>query len=310
MRLIRSVSIALLLCLCAPAFADSPAFSVKPEWTRPFPPFRIAGNLYYVGSEDLAAFLIATPQGNILINSNLTTSPAQIKHSIEALGLRFSDIKILLVSHAHSDHAGGSAAILQQTHAKYFVMDADVRAIESGGHTDFRFAGDKSMWYPPAHVDRILHDGDKIALGGTTIVAHLTAGHTPGTVTYTFDEPDTITRSSKMLHVVIVGSPSVLESYKLINNPTYPSIADDFRHQFAVLKSLPCDIFLGAHSSYFDLTEKYARLQHGDRNAFIDPAGYTSFVADREKAFETAYQKQYRAQKTPVNPRSAAHPGL
>jgi metallo-beta-lactamase class B len=306
MRFIRSVFVAALLCLCASAFADAQAFSVQPEWTRPFPPFRIAGNLYYVGSEDLAAFLIVTPQGNILINSNLTTSPAQIKHSVEALGFHFSDIKILLISHAHSDHAAGSAEIIRQTHAKYFVMDADVRAIESGGRTDFRFGSDKSMWYPPAHVDRTLHDGDKISLGGTTLVAHLTAGHTPGTVTYTFDEPE----SGKTLHVVIVGSPSVLESYKLIGNPTYPHIADDYRHQFVVLKSLPCDIFLGAHSSYFDLKEKYDRLQHGDKNAFIDPSGYTDFVADRKQLFEAAYQKQYAAQKTPMNTRPGAHPGL
>ena len=306
MPFFRSLFVAALLCLCAPVFAAAQAFSVRPEWTRPFPPFRIAGNLYYVGSEDLASFLIVTPQGNILINGNLTTSPAQIKHSVEALGFHFSDIKILLISHAHSDHAGGSAAILQQTHAKYFVMDADVRAIESGGHTDFRFGSDKSMWYPSAHVDRVLHDGDAISLGGTTLVAHLTAGHTPGTVTYTFDEP----KDGRTLHVVIVGSPSVLESYKLIGNTTYPHIADDFRHQFVVLKSLPCDIFLGAHASYFDLKEKYDRLQHGDRNAFLDSAGYAQFVADREKAFEAAYQKQHAAQKSSVNARPGAHPAL
>jgi metallo-beta-lactamase class B len=306
MRLARSLFVAALLCLCASAFASDPAFSIDPAWTHPFPPFRIAGNLYYVGSEELAAFLISTLQGLILINSNLTTSPAQIKHSVEALGFHFSDIKILLISHAHPDHSAGSAAILSQTHAKYFVMDADVRSIESGGHTDFRFGNDKSMWYPPAHVDRILHDGDKIILGGTTIVAHLTAGHTPGTVTYTFDEAD----SGKTLHVVIVGSPNVLESYKLIGNPTYPRIADDFRHQFVVLKSLPCDIFLGAHASYFGLKEKYSRLQHGERNAFIDPVGYTRFVADHEQFFEAAYQKQYAAQKSRMNTRPGAHPGL
>src|ERR1700753_4096548 len=150
MRLIRSIFVATLLCLCAPAFADAPAFSVQPEWTRPFPPFRIAGNLYYVGCDDLGAFLIVTLLGHILIKSNLTTSPAQIKRSVEALGFHFSDIKILLISHAHSDHAGGSAEIIRQTHAKYFVMDADVRAIESGGHTDFRFGSDSSMWYPAA----------------------------------------------------------------------------------------------------------------------------------------------------------------
>jgi metallo-beta-lactamase class B len=265
-----------------------PSFATDPAWTRPFPPFRIADNLYYVGSEELAAFLVVTPKGNILINSNLTTSPAQIKHSIEALGFHFSDIKILLISHAHYDHCSGSAAILRETHAKYFVMDADVRSVESGGRTDFRFGGDKSMWFPPSHVDRVLHDGDRIQLGGATLVAHLTAGHTPGTVTYTLDEAE----AGKTLHVVIVGSPYVLESYKLIGNTAYPHITDDFRRQFAVLKSLPCDIFLGAHGSYFQLKEKYERLQHGDRNAFVDPSGYTRFVAETEQEFNANLQRQ------------------
>ena len=306
MRRIRSMVVAVLLCLCAPVFAKQGAFSVAPAWTRPFPAFRIAGNLYYVGSEELAAYLIATPQGLILINSNLTSSPAQIRHSVESLGFHFSDVKILLISHAHPDHCAGSAEILRQTHAKYFVMDGDARAIESGGRTDFCFGSDKSMWYPPAHVDRILHDSDKISLGSTTLTAHLTAGHTPGTVTYTLDE----TESGKTLHVVIAGGPYVLESYKLIDNPTYPHIADDFRHEFAVLKSLPCDIFLGAHGGYFGLKEKYARMQHGDRNAFIDPAGYAAFVTSAEQSFEAAYQKQYTARKSRMNPQSGGHPGL
>jgi metallo-beta-lactamase class B len=299
MRFFRSLLIAALLCLCAPAFADAPAFVpafvIDPSWTHPFPPFRIAGNLYYVGSEELAAFLITTPQGHILINSNLTSSPAQIKHSVEALGFHFSDIKILLISHAHPDHCAGSAVILRQTHAKYFVMDADVRSVESGGRTDFRFGSDRSMWFPPARVDRILHDGDTIQLGGTTLVARLTAGHTPGTVTYTLNENE----AGRALHVVIIGSPNVLESYKLIGNTAYPHIADDFRHQFAVLKSLPCDIFLGAHGSYFGLKEKYDRLQHGDRNAFIDPAGYARFVSQKEQEFNANLQRQSAAQKRP-----------
>jgi metallo-beta-lactamase class B len=269
-----------------------PASAVDPTWTRQLPPFRIAGNLYYVGSEELGSFLIVTPEGDILINSNLASSPAQIKHSVEALGFHFSDIKILLISHAHSDHCSGSAEILRMTHAKYEVMDADVRSVESGGRTDFRFGADKSMWFPPAHVDRVLHDGDRISLGGTTLVAHLTAGHTPGTVTYTFDESE----AGKKLYVVIVGSPSVLESYKLVHNPAYPNIASDYRHQFAVLKSLPCDIFLGSHGSFFDLMQKYARFKQGDRNVFIDPAGYAAFVTEREHEFEADLQKQTQKQ--------------
>jgi metallo-beta-lactamase class B len=269
------------------------ASAANPGWTRPFPPFRIAGNLYYVGSEELSAFVIATPQGNILINSNLTSSPAQIRRSVETLGFHWSDIKILLISHAHCDHASGSAAILKQTGAKYEVMDADVPAIESGGRNDFALGSDKQYWFPPAHVDRVLHDGDTVELGGAVLTAHKTAGHTRGTVTWTMN----VNEAGKTLHVVIVGSPNVLDSYKLVGNKTYPQIADDFRHQFEVLKALPCDIFLGAHASYFGLKEKYARLKSGDRNVFVDPAGYRRFVDEKDREFQTALLKQSPGRK-------------
>src|SRR5947209_2981164 len=167
-----------------------------PEWTRPFPPFHIAGNLYYVGSEDLAAYLIITPKGNILINSNLESSPAQIKQSVEVLGFKFADTKILLISHAHFDHCAGSARIVKMTGARYYVMDADVPVVEAGGHNDFHYANDKGLWFPPVHVDRVLHDGNTVSLGGTVLTAHKTAGHTKGTTTWTLDE----TEDGKSLH--------------------------------------------------------------------------------------------------------------
>jgi metallo-beta-lactamase class B len=277
---------ALFVFACA-----APLLAANPEWTRPFPPFRIAGNLYYVGSEDLAAFLIATPQGNILINANLASSPSQIQESIRKLGFRLRDTKILLISHAHFDHAAGSPQILKETGAKYEVMDADVPVIESGGRNDFALGGDKRYWFAPAHVDRILHDGDTVALGGTVLTAHKTAGHTKGTTTWTMD----VNEAGKTLHVVIVGSPNVLDSYKLVGNKKYPQIADDFRRQFVVLKAMPCDIFLGAHGVYFGLKEKYARRQQGDRNAFVDPAGYRRFIDEKEQVFEAALKKQSTA---------------
>src|SRR4051812_26919562 len=207
-----------------------------PEWSQPFPPFHIAGNLYYVGSADLAAYLIRTPQGNILINSNLESSPAQIKESIEKLGFHFGDTKILLISHGHFDHCAGSAQILKMTGAKYYVMDADVPVVEAGGHNDFNYAKDKEFWFPPALVDRALHDGETVSLGGTVLAAHKTSGHTKGTITWTLDENE----GGRTLHVVIVGSPNVNPGYKLVGNTAYPQIADDYRHEFQVLKSLPC----------------------------------------------------------------------
>lgn len=283
-RNLRCVAAALIAFLLAFPLASQ----VPANWTKPFPPFRIAGNLYYVGSEDLAAYLIVTPRGNILINSNLVSSPPQIRKAIETLGFKFSDTKILLISHAHYDHCAGSAEIKRLTGAKYEVMLQDVPVVQSGGHNDFNYATDKSMWFPPTKVDRVLHDGDTVSLGGTRLTAHLTAGHTRGTTTWTLDEQE----NGRTLHVVIVGSPNVNPGYKLVGNKTYPQIAADYRHEFEVLKKLPCDIFLGAHGGYFGLTEKYQRFQGDDKNAFIDPAGYQAYIADREQAFETELRRQ------------------
>jgi metallo-beta-lactamase class B len=264
---------------------------VLPAWTKPFPPYRIAGNLYYVGSEDLASYLIVTPEGDILINSNLKASVPQIRKSVRVLGFRFSDIKVLLISHAHYDHCAGSAQVKKLTGAKYFVMDADVPVVEAGGRNDFHYAADESMWFPPTHVDRVLHDGDEVRLGDAVLTAHLTAGHTRGTTTWTMDESE----GSKTLHVVIVGSPNVNPGYKLVGNAKYPEIAADYRRGFEVLNGLPCDVFLGAHGGYYGMTEKYARWKSGDSNAFIDPEGYRSYIADREQAFEAELKRQQAA---------------
>lgn len=290
--------LSLLLCVAFLPVPRASASDVPAEWTTPFPPFHIAGNLYYVGSQDLASYLIVTPAGDILINSNLESSPPLIRASIEKLGFRFADIKILLISHAHYDHCAGSARILQLTHAKYEVMAPDVPVVQSGGRADFQYGHDPTMLYPPAHVDRVLHDGDTVSLGGTVLTAHLTAGHTKGTTTWTLDETEFGPSGSpgaegtRTLHVVIVGSPNVNPGYKLVANPAYPHIAADYEHQFAVLRKLPCDIFLGAHGGYFDLLTKYALWQKGDYNAFIDPAGYQAYIADREQAFKTELSRQ------------------
>lgn len=260
----------------------------NPEWTTPFPPHHIIGNVYYVGSQDLASFLITMPQGHILINSNLTTSVPQIRKSVEQLGFRFSDIKILLISHAHVDHAAGSALIKQLTGAKYMVMDADVPEIEDGGKSDFQYSKSKDMLFPPTKVDRVLHDGDEVRLGNVVLVAHLTPGHTKGCTTWTLKVQD----SGKTYNVVIVGSPNVNPGYKLVNNMQYPQIAQDYERTFRVLKSLPCDVFLGAHGGYYGMTEKFARLKNGGVDPFIDPDGYKSYVAEREQAFLTELKKQ------------------
>jgi metallo-beta-lactamase class B len=281
--------IGMLVAVWTLAFAArSEAQRLSPGWGVPFPPFHIAGNLYYVGDQDLASYLIATPKGLIVINSGVKEDVPIIKKSVETLGFHYGDIKILLISHAHFDHAEGSAMIIKETGAKYFVMEGDVPLVESGGKSDFQYGREQWAHFPPVKVDRVLHDGDEVELGGAVLVAHLTAGHTKGTTTWAMDESE----GGKTLHVVIIGSPNVNPGYKLMGNKEYPQIAADYLHAFEVLQSLPCDIFLGAHGGYFGMKEKYQRLKAGDQDAFIDPAGYQRYVQERKQAFETELKHQ------------------
>lgn len=281
------LSLLLVVCFSCTLLPDNSG-SAQNDWTEPFPAFRIAGNLYYVGSKGLASYLVTTPEGHILINSNLEASVPLIRTSVESLGFKFTDIKILLISHAHWDHNAGSALVKQLTGAKYMVMDADVEAVESGGKTDFHYRNDAETLYKPTKVDRVLHDGDAVKLGGSELIAHLTPGHTKGCTTWTMR----IQEGSKTYTAVIVGSPNVNPGYQLVGNQLYPKIAEDYEKTFRVLKSLPCDLFLGAHGSYFDLERKYERFKSGVTTAFVDPTGCKDYVTDREQAFRRELQKQ------------------
>jgi len=173
------------------------------------------------------------------------------------------------------------------------VMDADVPVVESGGKLDFQYGNTPGFLYPPTKVDRVLHDGDEVRLGGTVLVAHLTPGHTKGCTTWTMK----VSEEGKTYNVVIVGSPNVNPGYKLVHNDNYPQIAADYERMFEVLKSLPCDIFLGAHGAYFGLVEKYARMKDEGANPFVDPAGYKEFVAQKEQGFRAELAKQSLAAK-------------
>jgi metallo-beta-lactamase class B len=272
-------------------FAASVSAQANADWTEPFPPFRIAGNLYYVGSKGLANYLITTSQGHVLINSDLEANVPLIRASVEKLGFKFTDIKILLISHAHWDHSAGSATIKALTGAKHMVMDADVSVVESGGKTDFQYGNVPTSLYPPTKVDRVLHDGDEVKLGDAVLVAHLTPGHTKGCTTWTMN----VQEARRTYNVVIIGSPNVNPGYRLVNNASYPQIAADYERMFRVLKSLPCDIFLGGHGAEFDLQAKYSRLKEGALTSFVDPEGYKKYVADRERAFRTELARQRAA---------------
>lgn len=288
MKIFRPVMITLVFVVTVAAGVRAQG---DPAWTEPFPPYRVIGNVYYVGSRGLASYLITTPEGNILINSSLEASVPLIRDSIEKLGFHFKDTKILLISHAHWDHCAGSAAIKELTGATYMVMDADATEIEAGGKGNFQYGDVQS--YQPTKVDRVLHDGDEVKLGGTVLVAHLTAGHTKGTTTWTMKVAD----GGKTYNVVIVGSPNVNPGYKLVNNELYPQIASDYERMFRVLKSLPCDVFLGAHGDYYGMEAKYARIKPGGPNPFIDPEGYKSYIAEREQTFRAELAKQTAASK-------------
>ena len=281
---ILSLALAIMITAIVTAY-DAP---VQNDWTEPFPAFRVAGNLYYVGSRGLASYLITTPDGHILINSDMEANVPLIRASVESLGFKFNDIKILLISHAHFDHCAGSAMIKRLTGAKYMVMDADVDVVESGGKSDFQYGNDATSLYPPVKVDRVLHDRDEVKLGDVVLTAHLTPGHTKGCTTWTMKVND----GAKVRDVVTVGSPNVNPGYKLVGNTAYHRMAEDFEQTFRVMKSLSCDYFLGAHGSYFDLEKKYAQWKAGTASALIDPAGYKDYVTEREQAFRRELSKQ------------------
>jgi metallo-beta-lactamase class B len=293
---------AFVICLVLLAFFSQEIAhaEVPVSWTTPLTAFQIADNLYYVGSQDLASYLVVTPNGNILINANLASSPAQIRASVEKLGFRWNETRILLNSQAHSDHMGGAAAIIRETHAKNMVMDGDVGVVETGGKTDFLSPSppNKTL-YAPAHVDRVLYDGDTVSLGGVTLTAHKTAGHTRGCTTWTMRSHLPGEPTGAVRNIVIVGGAGFWSEYRFVSSPghpvSYPGIAEDFERTFVALRALPCDVFLGAHGGYFDLLTKLQQYSQIGPRIFVDPEGYRQFVADSEDAFKTALVKQRAA---------------
>src|SRR3984885_11065550 len=290
-RTLRSFLSFVLLCASVSAHAE-----VKPAWTTSIAPFKIADNLYYVGSQDLASYLVVTAKGNILINANLVTSPPQIRASVEKLGFRWKDTAVLLNSQAHDDHMAGAAEVIRETHAKNMVMDGDVSVVETGARTDFLAPSPNVPGYPPVPVDRVLHDGDTVSLGGVTLTAHKTAGHTRGCTTWTMRSHLSGDPAETMRNIVIVGGTGFWSEYHFVATPghpaSYPGIVQDFEHTFSVLRPLPCDVFLGAHGGYFDMLTKLKRYPQDGPHVFIDPEGYREFVANAQETFEKALSTQ------------------
>ncbi len=286
MRAMRRLVAFFTLTLLVVLFGSMTVFAQHAQdWNQPVKPFRIAANIYYVGTNDLACYLITSPAGHILLDSGEQNSPPLVKASIQALGFKLNDIKIIITSHAHFDHVGGLADMKEATGAQLFVSVADTPVIESGGTKSFFPLGD----YKPVKVDRSLKDGETIELGGNRLTPHFTPGHTEGNTAWTMKVND----GAKELDVVFVASMSINPGVHMVNFKQWPGIADAYAQSFKTLRTLHCDIFLGPHAGFFNMADKAALLNSNPKvNPFIDPEGYKKYL-DR---LETAYKEQLQSE--------------
>ena len=251
------------------------------EWTRAFPPFRIIGNIYWVGSYDLSTYLITTPQGNILINTGVGDTAQQIKKSIEQLGFKLSDTRILTATHGHYDHVAGMAELKRLTGARLLVSEPDRPLLETGGKADFRFGSTPGAQFEPVKVDSTFKDGDSITLGETRLVAHLHAGHTKGATSFTTD----VQEGGKTYRVIIANMGSINPGVKMSGMPGYPNIGQDYANTFLAQKDMKIDVWLASHASQFRLHDKYKPGDPYDPQRFVDPQGYLAAVQKLEKAY-------------------------
>lgn len=251
-------------------------------WRAPVPPQHLVGNIYYVGAIGVSSYLITTAEGHILIDTGFDDTVPIIQHSVEQLGFRVADIRIILSSHAHIDHVGGHARMKKLTGAEIYASAADARTLASGGADDFIQWPKDTILYAPVKADRIVAEGEQVTLGGVTLTAHLTPGHTRGATTWTMD----VAEGDVTRHVVFFSSASINPGTRLVNNPLYPEFVSDFEATFAKLSALPCDIFFAPHGGQFAMAEKFAQLERGGKgNPFVDPAGWKRLVTEAEKAF-------------------------
>ncbi|WP_121810964.1 subclass B3 metallo-beta-lactamase [Mucilaginibacter kameinonensis] len=287
----RTLFLLFFLCSALIIQAQSvvePSAEKHPEWTQPFPPFQIAGNLYYVGTADLACYLITTPAGNILINTGLTSSETQIIANIKALGFKTSDTKILLTTQAHFDHMGAMAAIKKITKAKMMADEGDAAVIADGGLSDYDLKGDVRT-FAPVKVDRILHNGDIIKLGNMKLTILHHPGHTKGSCSYLFDVKD----NKRGYRVLIANMPTIVTDKKFSDIPSYPGIANDYAYTLKAMKGLKFDIWLASHGIQFNLLSKHKPGSPYNPMAFADKKNYYDEIAE----LQTEYDKKIAAAK-------------
>jgi metallo-beta-lactamase class B len=274
-EIMRKLQISVLVLVLLPAAA----FSQPAGWNDPFPPHQVMDNVYFVGTKELASFLITTPQGHILMNSNYESSVPVIRASVEKLGFNFGDIKILISGHAHPDHVEGDALIKEPTGAEVVVGRLEVPAVR-----EVRPGGKE---HP---IDRIVDDRDTVSLGGTTLTAHLLPGHTKGCLAWSMDLQENGKTYRALVECSLNG-----QFLQYVGNKDYPGIAEDMRATYKKARALPVDVFLSSHASFYGLPEKYPKLaarRPGDPNPFVDPEGYKAHVDEFEKTFETTLDRQ------------------
>jgi metallo-beta-lactamase class B len=255
-------------------------------WNQPFKPLRVIGNIYYVGAAGVSSYLVTSPEGHVLIDTGFEQTVPLIRDSVKQLGFRIEDIKLILASHAHVDHTGGHGLMKDLTGARIVMSEADAALLASGGKADFL---DEIMAYRPAKADQIVKDGEEIKLGKIVMKAHLTPGHTKGCTTWT----TTVEEGGQRYNVVFFGSTTVLA--KLVNNSKYPEIARDYAATFRKLKTLPCDVFLAPHASFFGLEEKAHGVGAG-ANPFVDPKAFQEFVKKAEESFLKQLEREKRGE--------------
>lgn len=251
-------------------------------WRPAVPPRHLFANVHYVGAVGVSSFLITTPEGHILLDTGFEDTVPIIQRGVEQLGFKLTDIKFILSSHAHIDHVAGHAQMKKLTGAQVVASAGDARVLETGGDDDYIQWPKDSVAYPPVKVDRIIRDGESITLGGTTLTAHVTPGHTRGATTWTMP----VTDKGQVRRVVFFSSASINAGTRLVNNPLFPDFVEQFEATFTKLKALPCDIFLAPHGDQFGMSGKFARLDRGEtENPFVDPAGWQRLLAAAERVY-------------------------
>lgn len=292
--LVLAAGVALSAALPLPAMSQpTVTVQLKPQdqYVRPFPPFRVVGNLYYVGTYDLAVYLITTPQGHMLINTGVNDSASVIKANVEKIGFRFADIKLLLATHGHWDHVGAFADIKRMTGAPLLLHEADAGLVESGGSEDYRYPQGRGTTYEPVKVDRRLHEGDKVRLGGTELTVFHHPGHTKGSATFSF----TVQDGGRDYNVIIVNMGSINPGVTVSGMPGFPGITDAYASTLTRQKQMQPDIWVASHAGQFNMHQKYKPGDPYDPNRFVDPNGFGAKIQFYEKLFQAALQREREA---------------